>query len=462
MQLVTLADGRARSSIWQGSRAGYNVGWSARYEGKEARPVIARTAAMVRRYSLRGTTVQERNIRNLVIQTAFAGAVSGGIGTFITVYVARLGASAVIVSLLTSIPALVTIVVALPAGAIVARQRKPVRDSARAFYAVRLCYLLVALAALLPAGLAWWAVVVIWGLSAVPGALANTAWYGVFAEAIPANRRAAVNGGRWALLGLVTALSVAIFGQLLDRIPFPLDYQLVFVVSFAAGIASTLYYSRLIVPDHTPVTATPASNPPAERLLQTLRPLAEGGPFLRFCVGTTVLRLGLFLAAGLYSVYWVRDLHATDGIIGLRTTVGNAALVVGYPLWGWLATKLGHERALIFATIGLGMYPVATGLVGPGASLFWLLPAALIWGLFAGGIDVTLFEGLLRSAPADRRAQFVAINTLLANLVAFFGPILGATLAGWISIPPVLFAAGALHFIAAATIWWMARQRGER
>ena len=194
--------------------------------------------------------------------------------------------------------------------------------------------------------------------------------------------------------------------------------------------------------------------PLRRRLRQTLHPLTKRGPFLRYCVGSTILRLGMYLGVGLYSVFWVRDLHASDGLIGLRATVGNAALVVGYPLWGWLATRLGHERALMLAAGGLGLYPIATGFV-PSAK--WLLPAALLWGLFAVGIDVTLFEGLLHSAPAEQRAQYVALNTLLANVVAFAGPILGAALAGWWSIPSVLFLAGGLHLAAAGTVGWMAR-----
>ncbi|MCL6644459.1 MAG: MFS transporter, partial [Dehalococcoidia bacterium] len=140
----------------------------------------------------------------------------------------------------------------------------------------------------------------------------------------------------------------------------------------------------------------------------------------------------------------VRDLQAADGLIGLRTTAGNAALVVGYPLWGWAATRLGHERALALASAGLGLYPIMTGLA---TSAPWLVPAAVVWGLFAGGIDVTLFEGLLHTAPPARRAHYVALNTAIANLIAFVAPILGAALAGPLGIPAVLFLAGALHFL---------------
>jgi len=134
--------------------------------------------------------IAARNIRNLVLQTALAGVVNGGIGTFLAVYLTRLGASPLALSLLTALPALLTIAVALPAGAIAARYTQPVRQSTRHFLLIRLCYLLVAAAAFLPAEAAIWTVVVIWTLTAIPGAIANTAWMDVFAEAIPARERA--------------------------------------------------------------------------------------------------------------------------------------------------------------------------------------------------------------------------------------------------------------------------------
>lgn len=416
--------------------------------------MIASVAATVRRYARGGVSVEERNVRNLVIQTAFAGAVGGGIGTFLTVFVARLGASAFTVSLLTALPALVTIATALPAGAIVSRQRRLVRDSALAFLALRLCYLAVVLAAFLPAGWATWCIVGVWGISAIPAALGNTAWYGVFAEAVPARRRAAVNGGRWAILGLVTACCVAVFGVVLDRLAFPSGYQVVFLVSFVAGVLNVWFYAKLVIPQQEP-KPRPATR---EHPLVLARSLLRSAPFVRFCLGSTILRLGLFLAVGLYSVFWVRDLGASDAVIGLRTTVGNAALVVGYPLWGWAASKFGHERALVASAAGLGLYPIATALA-PSAA--WLLPAALIWGLFAGGIDVTLFEGLLHASPSEERAHYVAVSTALANAVALVAPLLGAALADLASIRPILVLAGALHVVAAIVVATLARRAGR-
>jgi MFS family permease len=402
-------------------------------------------------------TVEDRNVRFLVLQTACAGVVSGGITTFLPVMLARLGASAVTVSLLSSGLALTSIAAALPAGPLVERQRQLVGWSANYFYAVRVIFLLIALAAFLPPEWAAPACVVLWSLHGVPAAIGNNAWYGVLADAVSPRRRPVVNGARWALLGLVSALCVAVFGGLLDRLPAPTGYQLVFVVSALVGGLGIYYYSRLEIPEREPRVSAEAVGA-GERLRKLVAPLAEGGEFLHYTLGTSVLRLGLHLPIGLYSIFWVNELMATDTWIGLRSTVGNVALTGGYYVWGRLAARLGHRRTLGAAALGLSLYPALTAAA---PSVEWLLPAALLWGMFASGIDMSLFEGLLDVCPAARRSEFVAVNTFVANLIAFAAPIVGAALAQSVGIRPVLWLSAALHLATVAVVAYLALRRRQ-
>src|SRR5205085_8302962 len=128
------------------------------------------------------------------------------------------------------------------------------------------------------------------------------------------------------------------------------------------------------------------------------------------------------------------------------------ALTAGYYAWGRLAARLGHRRTLGFAAGGLAFYPALTA---ASPTVEWLLPAALIWGLFASGIDMSLFEGLLEVCPPDRRAEFVAVNTFVANLIAFVAPLLGAWLADVVGIRPVLVVAAGFHLLAVGSVIYL-------
>jgi MFS family permease len=396
-------------------------------------------------------TVEDRNVRNLIAQTAFSGVIQGGITAFLPVMLARMGASALTVSLLNSSLALTSIAMAIPSGPIVERQRRLVGWSARYYLVVRSLYAAIALAAFLPTSLAPAVCVLLWGATGVPAAIANNAWYGVLAGALSPRRRPVVNGARWALLGLVSAICVALFGRILDLLPFPLGYQLCFLLSALAGVAGIYYYSRLEIPDREPNPEVSARGL-RQHVVAIVTPLREGGEFLHYTIGTSILRIGLHLPIGLFSLFWVNELNASDTWIGLRSTVGNVALTVGYYGWGRLAGRLGHRKTLGFAALGLSFYPALTAAA---PTVEWLLPAALIWGLFASGIDMSLFEGLLDVCPADRRAEFVAVNTFVANLIAFTAPLIGAWLAGLLGIRPVLYVASAFHLAAVGSVVYL-------
>lgn len=387
-------------------------------------------------------TREERNVRRLLALSGLVGIVQGGIVAFLPVFLVRLGASTVTISLLTSLPAIVTVVTALPSGALAARWRRIVPVSAAWFYALRFCYLAVAVAGLFGPGLAPTLIVAIWGLSAIPSTIANAVWYDVLAEAIPARRRPVVNGTRWALLGLLSAGSVALFGQLLEALPFPVNYQVVFVISFLAGVLNIRIYSQIEVPDREP-SPRQAGVSLGVRARGFLRPLTERG-FLAYVLVAFAMRVGLFLPSGLYSIFWVRDLGASEALIGLRSTVENLALTVGYYLWGRLTGRFGSWRIFAAAMVGVAVAKIVTGLVTP-QFMPLLFVAALIGGAFAAGIDVSLFELLLRVMPPDERPRYVALNMVLAHSVIFVVPLVGAAVAEQVGIRPVLFvAAGCL------------------
>jgi DHA1 family multidrug resistance protein-like MFS transporter len=151
------------------------------------------------------------------------------------------------------------------------------------------------------------------------------------------------------------------------------------------------------------------------------------------------------MPAGLYSLYWVRQLQATDTWIGIRGMVGFAVLAVGYGVWGRLAHRMGHRRLLLVTGATLGIYPIFTGL---SQSVEWLVPAAAIWGLGVAGIDIGLVDMLLLSSPEQRKPSFVAIGNMLASAENFVGPLIGAALAPLIGMQNALLLSGVLVIVS--------------
>jgi len=395
-------------------------------------------------------SIQNRNILNFTIDTALQGLMMGGIFNFLSVFIVRLDASNLIVSLLTSLPAIVMALSSIPAGRIVERQRDLVRYTNLVRISHRGSFLLIAaLPFFAHKGLAE-IIVIIWALKSIPATLLESSWMGVVAEVIPAERRARVNGIRWAILSVVTAASTATFGYILDRLPFPLNYQIVFFVSFVGGVAGMYFFGQLripenIQPEHPKGTAIPFQ----QRVRAYLRAMNVPA-FIQYEIAATALRFGVNLPAALYTIYWIRSLDASDLWIGWQATVGKIALIVGYIVWGRLISRKGYRMPLLICATLLGLYPVFTGLA---KDQLWLPLIAVVQGFFSTGIDIAFFDTLLNVSPADRRPSFIALNTMIASLTLFIAPLIGNYLADWVSLPVVFFIAGGFHVLSAVLFW---------
>ncbi len=391
-----------------------------------------------------------RNIFYFTVDTALQGMMNGGIFSFLSVFIVRLGASNLMVSLLAALPSIVTALSSIPAARWVERQRDMIRfvNFARLFF--RGSFLVIALLPFFVHEHLVEVIVVVWAVKSVFGAVVDMAWMTAAAEMLPPERRARVNGARWAILSLVTAGSTAVFGYLLDRLPSPLSYQLVFLISFIGSTAGMFFYAKIRIPDNVPVVHTPGARQSLWQRARAYGQMVAVPAFWRYECTAIVLRFGLNLPSALYSIYWIRQLDTSDLWIGWQATIGKLALILGYFTWGRHISRKGHHRALLICTTCLGLYPVLTGLI-PDPT--WLLPVAIVQGFFVTGIDISFFDTLLTVTPAARRPSFVALDSLLANLTIFLAPLVGSLLADRWDFRTVFFIAGGIHLLAAGLFW---------
>jgi MFS family permease len=415
-----------------------------------ARTRLPSLSGITRWLRVKQLSVEDRNILYFTLDTALQGLMMGGIFSFLSVFVVRLGASKLMTSLLTSLPAIVVMVASIPAGQYIQRRRNLIRLTTwiRVFH--RGTILLVALLPFFVSERLVEVIVAVWTIKAISNALLESSWMAVVAEVIPPARRATVNGTRWAVLSLVTALSVAIFGYVLDRIAFPLNYQIVFLASFAGGVAGMGLFARMQIPDNVPVERKPQERVPLAQRVQGYLQTLNSPDFVRYELTTLVLRFGLNMPTALYSIYWIRQLDASDLWIGWQATVGKLVPIAGYYLWGKIVNRKGHHVPLLICTVGVGLYPVLMGFVN---NQVWLPVVAVVQGFFLTGINLAFFDTLLSVCPAERRPTYFAVNTLLMSLAMFLAPIVGSLLADWMDIRTVFFIVGGIHFVAALLFW---------
>jgi len=387
-------------------------------------------------------TQEERNLRNIIWSGAFVGFIDGGIVTYLPVYLARLGASPAIMGLLSSGPQLINMLLYLPGGVFVERQSNLVRLVNWNVFLHRSGYLLIAALPFLLADVHIpLAAAIIWSLINATTSFFWPALLAVIQRAVPPNLRPRATGGRWATMTVVAALLIPSLGYMLDHMPFPTGYQLAFIVSFVCSLPNIYFFSRIRIPPAPRRDSDGGGQQQSSRLRSFFGPFLASSLFVRYNVGTALFRVCLSMPAGLFSLFWVRELQATDTWIGLRGMVGYATLAVSYTIWGRVAHNMGHRRLLFISGAALGIYPVATGL---SPSVEWLLPAAMIWGIGVAGIDIGLVDMLMVTCPSGRQPSFIAIANLLASAENVVGPLIGAALAPLIGIKMALILSGIL------------------
>ena len=384
-------------------------------------PVFARIAA--------GTT---RNERILYLQMAFQSIFLGGAMAFVPVFLVRLGAENWQVGLYTSLPALLTMVLVLPAGAMAARMGDLVKGVNWSRIMFRAIIGLFAFVPLLAPSLAPYAVVIGRTLTAVPGAMLTVTMTPVLGMVIEPARRLQVISVRMAVQSLSMALVGLLAGFWLDGVGYPLNYQVLFVSGMVGCLLGVAVMSRLEVPSNGGARAAAL---PRASLRDALGLLQRDRRFGSFLGASLILRTGMSLTVAVMPVFQVRTLGASDAWIGVLLTVQRIVQMVAFVSLSALLRQRRYRRWLWLATLGIALVPLTTALARTPAML--LIPSVL-GGVFAAGITVLLTNVLLASSPDEQRPLYAALDSLVVQVTTFAAPMVGSLLADVIGIRLVL------------------------
>lgn len=393
--------------------------------------------------------VRERNIWHLYQDMAWYGILNSIATTFTSVFAIRLGASNTLVGLLSSLPGLISIFWLIPSARIIETQRRLVPAILVSGFLHRLAYFLVALMPFFLPNYRAEALVCLIVLSTIPAGTANTVFTSMMAEVVALSDRARVVSVRHILFSATGMVTVLAAGKLLDLIAFPLNYQIIFGLGFAASLVSLYHVSRIQAPAK-PVVPRPGilEQFSPQRISGAVRNILAYKDFTRFTLSTFMFNWGLYLPIALYPIYRVRVLGISDTWIGLISMVESGATVVFYYLWGKIAGKYGNRILIIAGSMGLVFFPILTALSTRPEPLVLV---AVVAGAFGPALTLGTYNALLEVCPEERRASYIAIFNTLVNVNAFFGPLLGTVLATAIGIRQALLLAGLVRFCGALT-----------
>lgn len=370
--------------------------------------------------------------------------ITNSAATFLPVFLSRLSATNFQVSLLTSLPAFAGLLLAIPFGRFLEKRKSivPWYSYTRLLYA--LGYVLSGVVPFILPEKSWiLAILVIWGLVAIPQTILMITFNVVMSGVGGDEGRYELMSRRWAILGIVTAFSIFLSGFFLKLFPFPRNYQLLLMV-LASGAALSVYSSnRLKIPNLTKSNEVARDSQISKRP-SLVKIIWSEKPFLATVSKRTLFTIGIAMGVPLFPLYYVRTINASDGWIATIGTIQTVVMVIGYFLWMQQSRTRESKTILVWTTLGIALYPILVALT----KNLWLIALyAAFSGFFQAGLDLVMFDDLMKSIPLEFSSTFVAVYQSLQYLFAIIAPLIGSLVADKFGLAIALITTGVLRLI---------------
>jgi MFS family permease len=402
------------------------------------------------------TPILKWNLRQLYWDIFWFGILAGSTIAFQAVYAARLGATGIQIGLLTAGPAIVNLIFTLPSGRWM--EGKPlIKVSYRSSIWQRLGYVfMVAIpwAFTSPEGQIWGLIWITLVMS-VAGTVLAIGFNAMFAEVLPPEWRAHAVGRRNILLAISITVATVVSGQILDRVEFPVNYQIVFLIGAIGAMLSSYHIGRLrksemnAQVDTSHVVSNNESTPKKKRG-SLLRVDLLTSPFAIFMLAYLIFYAFQFFPVPLFPLAYIDQLHLTDGMIGVGNALFYGTMMLASFKLSTLSNRYGHRKVLIASSALFFIYPLLIAMA-KGPELFYL--ACLIGGGVYALLSGALINRLMERVPANDRPAHMSIHNLALNIGVLAGSLLGPISANLIGLQATIFLSAGLRLIAAGIIW---------
>ena len=387
--------------------------------------------------------IQKLNFRYVQID-AVGVSISNVAAPFLPVFLTRLGASNFQVGLLSSMPGMTGLVLAILVGRFLQTRRDIVPWYSLSRLLVILCYALTGILTLaISERFVIVATLAIWAFATLPQTALSVAFSVVMNAVAGPQGRYALLSRRWTIFGLTGVVGTFIVTRVIDLIDFPLNYAVMFLVLSLGGFFSYYFSRKITLPESAPPPMAKSAN--AREGIQNYLKLLRGNPvFVSFASKRFVFLSALALSTPIMPLFLVREVHASDAQIGTINMIATLVMLFGYYLWPIVSRKRGGRFVLLATTLGSVLHP-ALSAANPQVNM--IIIYAAISGFFQGGLDLVFFDELMRTVPAEYSATFVALAQSMQYLSTIIAPLFGTWLANYIGLGGALFLSAGLRFL---------------
>ena len=394
------------------------------------------------------------NFLHLYLDIAWFGLLSGSAINFLNIYATRIGATAHQIGLIGAMPAVVTLFLAIPAG-----RWLQFRNTGKAIFWSSVFYRIGFLAFIfLPVFFKEesqiWAIIVITFLMAIPLTPLGVGFNALFAESVPIEYRAQVAATRNVMLSITFMISSLISGFILERMPFPTGYQVVFAIG-AIGAAMSSYHLFFIRPLKTdmaapvPPTAPVFLRPYGRNLATVLRLDIWKTGFSRILIVLFAFHLAQYIAIPIFPLYNVRVLDLGDNELGIGTALFYLTVLLGSTQLRKVAHGIGNKKLTGWSVSAMAIYPL---LLAFSTTVWHYYGLSLVGGLTFAMVSGSYANYMLENIPSHDRPPHLAWYNVILNAAILIGSLGGPVLSDMMGLSAALILFAVLRFLSGIAI----------
>jgi len=396
------------------------------------------------------------NFLHLYFDIAWFGVLSGSAVNFLNIYATRLGASGLQIGLIGAMSAIVNLFLAIPAGRWLQTQHtgKAIFWSSVFYRAGFITF--VFLPWLFNAYGQVTAIIAITFFMAIPLTPLGVGFNALFAESVPSEYRAHVAGIRNAMLAIFFMLTSLVSGYILDKVAFPIGYQIVFGIG-AFGAAMSSYHLYFVRPLQMDTPTLPSYPKPdslksifSPRILfSSLRLDIWSTKFKKVLIGLFAFHFSQYLAIPLFPLFNVRVLNLNDNEIGIGTALFYLTVLLGSTQLRKFAYKIGNRNVTGWGAVGMAVYPFLLSLSN---NVWHFYGISLFGGFVFALINGALANYMLEHIPAHDRPSHLAWYAVILNMAVLIGSLGGPAFADITGLTTALMIFALLRLLAGVVI----------
>jgi MFS family permease len=392
------------------------------------------------------------NFRHLYFDIAGFGILSGSVINFLNIYATRLGATSFQIGLIGAMSAMVNLFLAIPAGRWLTK-----RDTSRAIFRTSVYYRIgflffIFIPQFFTDAQQIVAIILITLLMAIPLTPLGVGFNALFAEAVPDKYRAHVAGTRNVVLAVTYIVASLVSGFILDNVPFPIGYQIVFGIgAFGAALSSYhLFFIKPVQDENPALPSTPEPDPAKkvslhQKFSSALRMDILSTPFIKVLLALFAFHFTHTLTAPVYPLYNVRVLNLNDNNLGISQALYYLTMLISSMYFRHMVGRFGHKKVTGFGVIGMSLYPLLLAFT---TQLWQFYAIAFIGGFTWAWTNGAYANYMLERIPPADRPSHLAWYTIILNIAILTGSLGGSAIADNIGLVSALLLFGTLRILA--------------